>query len=105
METRNHTCNLRFDSKPSKLIFSIYLLVIKGTIISERPLKIMLHTERLDELLEGTVDWRADVGDILPEIDSGNRTLGDTLWGELKLLQWLLAHISPYIESAGDHTL
>ena len=40
----------------------------------------------LDHLLESTVDGRADVGDILPEVDGGNSALADALGGELELL-------------------
>lgn len=41
----------------------------------------------LDELLESTVDRRADVRDVLPEVNGGNCALGDTLRSELELLQ------------------
>lgn len=40
----------------------------------------------LNELLESTVDGRADVGDVLIELDGGNSTLADAFGGELKLL-------------------
>ena len=40
----------------------------------------------LDELLESSVDGRSDVGNGLPELDGGERALGDTLGGELELL-------------------
>jgi hypothetical protein len=40
-----------------------------------------------DELLEGTVDGRADVWYVLVEFDSGNSTLADALGSELKFLQ------------------
>ena len=41
---------------------------------------------RLDELLESAVDGRPDVGHILPEVDGGDRALGNALGGELELL-------------------
>lgn len=41
---------------------------------------------QLDELLEGAVDRRADVRNVLPEVDSRHGPLGNTLGGELKLL-------------------
>ena len=40
----------------------------------------------LDHLLESTVQGRADVGDVLPEVDRGQGALGDALGGELELL-------------------
>lgn len=40
----------------------------------------------LDELLESTVERRADVGNFLPEVDRGDSALGDALRGELELL-------------------
>ena len=40
----------------------------------------------LDELLESPVDGRADVGDVLPEVNGGDGTLGDALGSELELL-------------------
>ena len=40
----------------------------------------------LDELLESTVERRADVGNLLPEVHRGDSALGDTLRGELKLV-------------------
>jgi hypothetical protein len=42
----------------------------------------------LDELLESSVERRADVGDVLPEIDSGKSALRYSFRGEFKLLQW-----------------
>jgi len=41
---------------------------------------------RLDDLLESAVDGRANVGNVLPEVDGGQRALGNTLRGELELL-------------------
>jgi len=41
---------------------------------------------QLDELLEGAVDRRADVRNILPEVDGHHGTLGNTLGGKLELL-------------------
>ena len=41
---------------------------------------------RLDEVGEGTVDWRADWLDLLPEVDGGLTTGGDALWGEVEFL-------------------
>lgn len=40
----------------------------------------------LDELLEGTVDWGADVV-ALVEVDGGDGTLGDAFGGELEFLE------------------
>lgn len=40
----------------------------------------------LNELLESPVDGRADVGNVLPEVDGGNGALGNALGGELELL-------------------
>ncbi len=40
----------------------------------------------LNDLLECAVDRRADVGHVLPEINSGNGALRDTLGGEFELL-------------------
>lgn len=51
--------------------------------------RIMSSTEAdgsLDELLEGPVDGRPDVGDVLPEVNSGDGPLGDAFGGELELL-------------------
>lgn len=48
---------------------------------------ILLHpAPSLDELLEGTVDGRADVRDVLPEVNGEESALGDALGGELELL-------------------
>jgi hypothetical protein len=58
--------------------------LVKSTFLL--PLAILLLFFPLDDLLESTVDGRADVGDLLPEIDRGNSPLGDTLGGELELL-------------------
>ena len=44
------------------------------------------HRTSLEQLLESTVEWGADVGDVLPEIDGGDGALGDAFWGELELL-------------------
>lgn len=44
-------------------------------------------------LLESSVDRRADVGDVLPEIDRGDGALGNALRCELELLQRLLAGV------------
>lgn len=41
---------------------------------------------KLDNLLEGTVDGRAEVRDALVEVNSGNSTLADALRSELELL-------------------
>ena len=41
----------------------------------------------LDKLLESPVDRRADVRNVLPEIDSGNSALGDSFWCEFELLR------------------
>jgi hypothetical protein len=38
-------------------------------------------------LLESTVKRRADVRNVLPEVDGSDSTLGDALWGELELLK------------------
>lgn len=51
----------------------------------------------LDELLESPVNGRADVGNILPEINGSNSTLCNTFRSELKLLWWLLVHMPIYI--------
>jgi hypothetical protein len=40
----------------------------------------------LNELLESPVERRADVGNALPKLNSGNSSLGDALGGELELL-------------------
>ena len=42
---------------------------------------------RLDQLLEGAVDRRAERLDILVELDRGNGTFGDAIWLELEFLQ------------------
>lgn len=47
----------------------------------------------LDDLLERTVDGRAHVGDVLPEVDGGLGALGNALGGELELLYTLLVII------------
>lgn len=47
----------------------------------------------LDDLLESTVDRRTDVGDVLPELNSGHGPLGDALGGEFELLLQLLVYI------------
>ena len=52
----------------------------------------VLSLFRLDELLERAVEGRADVGDVLPEVDGGEGPLGDTLGGELELLLDGLTH-------------
>lgn len=52
--------------------------------MAQRPLRILFC--KLDELLESTVDGRADIGHVLVELDGGNSTLADTLWGEFELL-------------------
>jgi hypothetical protein len=44
----------------------------------------------LNDLGESAVDWRADWGNLLPEVDGSNGTLGNSLWGELELLVDLL---------------
>jgi hypothetical protein len=53
-----------------------------------------LFVLNLDHLLEGMVDGRSDVGDVLPEVDGRNGTLGDTLRGKLELLKQRLARYS-----------
>lgn len=47
--------------------------------------------ENLDELLESSVDRRADVWNVLPKVNGSDGALGDTFWGELELLKWGLA--------------
>jgi hypothetical protein len=66
----------------------VYLQAIKAFSISSISQYHQLWTNetRLDELLEGTVDRRADVRDALPEINSGNSTLADSFRGKLELL-------------------
>ena len=46
----------------------------------------------LNELLERTVEGRADVRNVLPEVDGSKSPLGDALGGELELLLKWLAH-------------
>ena len=59
---------------------------------------------RLDELLERTVDGGADVGDALPEVNSGNGTIGNALGSELEFLHTILSgHVpKPDREGEGD---
>ena len=45
----------------------------------------------LDELLECAVERRADVRDILPEVDGGESPLRDTRGGEFEFLLGVLA--------------
>jgi hypothetical protein len=46
-----------------------------------------LHSHKyLDKLLESAVDRRADVRNVLVELNGRNSTLANALWGELKLL-------------------
>ena len=47
---------------------------------------IRTNLPSLNDLLESTVDGGPDVRHVLPEINGGDGTLGDTLGGEFKLL-------------------
>ena len=47
---------------------------------------MIVRTGLLNQLLESAVDGRANVGNVLPEVDSGDRAFGDALRGELELL-------------------
>lgn len=48
-------------------------------------LRINIGGKYLDELFEGTIDGRADLG-ALVEVDGGNGALTDALGGKLKFL-------------------
>jgi hypothetical protein len=58
---------------------------------SAREAKAFNKLGNLNELLESTVDRRADVWDIFPEVNGSNSTLGNSLRSELELLQSLSA--------------
>lgn len=58
----------------------------KNSFLMQSPFRPPLAIVLLDDLLESTVDGRADVGDLLPEVNRSKSTLGDTLGGELELL-------------------
>ena len=64
-------------------ILIVYLQAFRS---SQNPLLSIISLAILDELLESTVDGRAEVRHALIEIDSGNSTLGDALRSELELL-------------------
>jgi hypothetical protein len=49
-------------------------------------LKHRVNGNRLDKLLEGTVDRRADVRNSFPKINGGNSTLANTFRSKLELL-------------------
>ena len=55
-------------------------------ITSKMSLDIFEIGRHLDKLLERAVNWRANVGDVLPEVNRGNGTLGDAFGRKLKLL-------------------
>ena len=54
--------------------------------LNSQPSLFLFLLGLLDKLLEGSVDGRSDVGDGLPELDGGDRALGNALGGELELL-------------------
>lgn len=51
----------------------------------------LANVSDLDELLEGTINWRARLH-ALVEIDRGDSTLGNTLWSELEFLPNVSEH-------------
>jgi hypothetical protein len=73
----------------SYFTLSIYFVCYTRTPFSRFPPRSenqLLSRKYLDELLESAVDRRADVRNVLVELDGRNSTLANTLWGELKLL-------------------
>ena len=69
-------------------IYTTFLLAAELTIKDPHPM-LFHFLVNLDDLIESPVDGRPD-RDILPEVDGGNRALGNTFRSELELLQRLL---------------
>ena len=62
--------------------------------MAQRPLRILFC--KLDELLESTVDGRADIGHVLVELDGGNSTLADTLWVNSNFCSGISTNLGKY---------
>jgi hypothetical protein len=78
MNEREYYC------KVSSIIF--YQSYVNLFSIPSEQQRIITTIIKLDDLLEGTVDGRTEVGDALVEVNSGNSTLADALRSELELL-------------------
>jgi hypothetical protein len=78
MNEREYYC------KVSSIIF--YQSYVNLFSIPSEQQRIITTIIKLDDLLEGTVDGRAEVRDALVEVNSGNSTLADALRSELELL-------------------
>jgi hypothetical protein len=66
-------------------LFASYILIFFSSQKSQKLIQLTIKCS-LNQLLESAIDRRADIWDALPEVNSGDRTLADTLWCEFKLL-------------------
>lgn len=90
---RYHTCTLKDDTMDQKDIqFCLYqknkvIITSYFQFLAPSQTQESVKINNLDKLLESTVERRADIWNILPEVDSLLRALGDTFWSELEFLE------------------